>query len=150
MDGSLTTTRSRMMPGRFASRKALRPQACFVRLTPTGYRPSSRRPVAGWSEEIKPQTVSRIPQSSRCRNLDIGCRKRPSSTKQPVVNHLQCGSFYWHAGANKRRESSVPDPTGTRAAIPARADSAGETKKTRQHPMRIFTDIEMIMRKPWF
>ena len=28
-----------MMPGRFASRKALRPQACLVRLTPTGYRP---------------------------------------------------------------------------------------------------------------
>src|SRR4029077_13476564 len=52
MDGSPTTTPSRMTPGRFASRKALRPQARFVRLGPTGYRLPSRRPVGGWKNVV--------------------------------------------------------------------------------------------------
>jgi hypothetical protein len=139
-----------MMLGRFASRKALRPQACFVRLTPTGYRPPSRRPVAGRSEEIEPHSVSRISQSSRCPNLDIGCRKPTVLHDAARGKSFTMWVFYWHAGADKHRESSVPDPRGARAAIPARADSAVETKKTRQKPMRILTDIETTRRKPWF
>lgn len=42
-------------------------------------------------------TCRGIPQPSRCPNLDIGWRKRPSPATQPVLSDLQCGSSYWHA-----------------------------------------------------
>jgi hypothetical protein len=49
-------------------------------------------------------------------------------------------------GANKRWENSGADPTGTGAAIPARADSAVESKSSSGAD----ADIEMTRRNPWF